>query len=510
MANIGTAYVQIVPSMQGVTANVTKALNTGGLDKAGTSAGKRVGREMSKGMKLALAAGVAGAGAIVKKGIEAYADNQQLVGGIETLFKDNADTMKKYADEAYSAAGLSANQYMDTVTSFSASLLASLGGDTKKAAEVANSAVIAMADNANKMGSSMESIQNAYQGFAKQNYTMLDNLKLGYGGTKEEMQRLLEDAEKLSGKKFDISSYADIIEAIQVIQDKMGITGTTAEEAATTISGSIAALKASWENLLVVVFNSGLTDKIANVATFLTEKVIPAIEANPDLLKKVAVGIGAVVTAITVFNAVQAVKTAMEAAEVTTLGALAVAEATALAPILLITAGILAAIAAGYLIIKNWDKIKAKAIELAGKVKTAFSNLKDKITAPFISASEKIKSIIDRIKGFFPIKIGNILSNIKLPHFSLSGEFSLKKRTVPKLSVNWYKTGGVFDGPSVIGVGEAGPEAVVPLDKFWKKLDNAGGTVINFNGNYSFMSRAEIDYFMKQSERLTRRGVALG
>lgn len=221
----------------------------------------------------------------------------------------------------------------------------------------------------------------------------LDNLKLGYGGTKEEMQRLLEDAEKLSGKKFDISSYADIIEAIQVIQDKMGITGTTADEAATTISGSIAALKASWENLLVTVFNSGLTDKIANVATFLTEKVIPAIEANPDLLKKVAVGIGAVVTAITVFNAVQAVKTAMEAAEVTTLGALAVAEATALAPILLITAGILAAIAAGYLIIKNWDKIKAKAVELAGKVKTAFSNLKDKITAPFISASERLSQL---------------------------------------------------------------------------------------------------------------------
>lgn len=510
MANIGTAYVQIVPSMQGVTANVTKALNNGGMDSAGNKAGQRVGKEMSKGMKLALAGAVAGVGAVVKKGIDAYADNQQLVGGIETLFAENADIMKKYADEAYNSAGLSANQYMETVTGFSASLLASLGGDTKKAAEVANQAVIDMADNANKMGSSMESIQNAYQGFAKQNYTMLDNLKLGYGGTKEEMERLLADAEKLSGQKFDISSYADVTEAIHVIQTEMGITGTTAEEAATTISGSIAALKSSWENLLVTLFDSGLTDKIANVATFITEKVIPAIEAHPDLLKKVAVGIGALVTAITVFNAVQAVKTAMEVAEVTTLGALAAAELTALAPILLITAGIMAAIAAGYLIIKNWDKIKAKAIELAGKIKTSFSNLKDKITAPFINAYNKVRDIIAKIKGFFPINIGNILSNIKLPHFTLTGKFSLKDKTVPKIGVNWYKTGGIFDGPSVIGVGEAGPEAVVPLDKFWKRLDNAGTNVINFNGNYSFMSRAEIDYFMKQSERLTRREVALG
>lgn len=510
MANIGTAYVQIVPSMQGVTANVTKALNNGGMDSAGKKAGQRVGKEMSKGMKLALAGAVAGVGAIVKKGVDAYADNQQLLGGVDKLYGEASEKVKAYADKAYETVGLSANDYMETATQFSASLVASLGGDLNKAADQTDKAMQIIADNVNVFGSNYEDVSNAVKGLAKNNYTMLDNLKLGFAGSQEGMQQLLDKAEELSGVHYDIGNMSDMIDAIGVIQDSMGITGTTANEAATTISGSIAALKASWENLLVTLFDSGLTDKIANVATFITEKVIPAIEAHPDLLKKVAVGIGALVTAITVFNAVQAIKTAMEVAEVTTLGALAVAELTALAPILLITAGILAAIAAGYLIIKNWDKIKAKAIELAGKVKTAFSNLKDKITAPFISASAKIKSIIDKIKGFFPIKIGNILSNIKLPHFSLSGEFSLKNKTVPKLSVNWYKTGGVFDGPSVIGVGEAGPEAVVPLDKFWKKLDNAGGTVINFNGNYSFMSRSEIDYFMKQSERLTRREVALG
>ena len=222
--------------------------------------------------------------AIGKAAIESYADYEQLVGGVETLFKKQsldefikankdagksiaslkeeynnleqaADTVVKNANNAYKTAGLSANQYMETVTSFTASLLSSLGGDTNKAAEYADLAITDMADNANKMGSSMESIQNAYQGFAKQNYTMLDNLKLGYGGTKEEMQRLLDDAEKLSGMEFDISSYSDIVQAIHVVQEEMGIAGATAQEAASTISGSAAAMSAAWTNLLTGLAN---------------------------------------------------------------------------------------------------------------------------------------------------------------------------------------------------------------------------------------------------------------
>ena len=187
---------------------------------------------------------------VVAAGVKSYADLEQNVGGIETLFKDSADTVIANAKKAYETAGMSANEYMQTVTSFSASLLQSLGGDTKKAAEVADMAIVDMADNANKMGTSMELIQNAYQGFAKQNYTMLDNLKLGYGGTKEEMERLLADAEKISGIHYDISSLNDVYQAIHVIQQNMDITGTTAKEASETISGSFSAAKAAFDNFL--------------------------------------------------------------------------------------------------------------------------------------------------------------------------------------------------------------------------------------------------------------------
>jgi len=188
--------------------------------------------------------------ALTKSAIDNYADYEQLVGGVETLFGDSANAILGYANNAYKTAGLSANDYMETVTSFSASLLQSLDNDTAAAAEKADLAITDMSDNANKMGTSMESIQNAYQGFAKQNYTMLDNLKLGYGGTKEEMERLLEDATALSGVEYDIESYADIVDAIHVVQTEMGITGTTALEASTTISGSIATMKSAWTNFL--------------------------------------------------------------------------------------------------------------------------------------------------------------------------------------------------------------------------------------------------------------------
>lgn len=197
---------------------------------------------------------------LTKSCVEGYAEFEQLTGGVETLFDTSAWKVREYADNAYKTAGLSANQYMETVTSFSASLLQSLGGDTAKAAEYADQAITDMADNANKMGTSMEMIQNAYSGFAKANYTMLDNLKLGYGGTKEEMERLLADASRLAGVQFDISSYADVIEAIHVVQTEMGITGTTAKEASETISGSVAAMGSAWENLVV-----GIADKNANL-----------------------------------------------------------------------------------------------------------------------------------------------------------------------------------------------------------------------------------------------------
>ena len=198
----------------------------------------------------ALGKAIGKVGDTVKQSIGNFAEYEQLVGGVDTLFKDSSQKVQKYAADAYKTAGLSANDYMAQVTSFSASLLQSLDGDTNAAADAANQAVIDMADNANKMGTSVESIQNAYQGFAKQNYTMLDNLKLGYGGTKAEMERLLADAEKISGVKYNINNLNDVYSAIHVIQGELGITGTTAKEASTTIQGSAASMKAAWDNML--------------------------------------------------------------------------------------------------------------------------------------------------------------------------------------------------------------------------------------------------------------------
>ena len=218
-----------------------------------------------------------------KQSIQGFAEQEQLIGGVDTLFKESSAQVQQYANNAYKTAGMSANQYMETVTSFSASLLQSLGGDTKAAAEKADQAITDMSDNINKMGSDAQSVQNAYQGFAKANYTMLDNLKLGYGGTKEEMQRLLTDAEKISGIKYDISSYADIVDAIHVVQTEMGITGTTAKEAATTIDGSANSMKSAWSNLLTGMSNENLSlgDLVQNVVdsvgTF-ADNLIPRLQ----------------------------------------------------------------------------------------------------------------------------------------------------------------------------------------------------------------------------------------
>lgn len=255
------------------------------------------GDKLKTGLATAAKAGAAAIGsasagivALTKSSIEGYAEYEQLVGGVETLFGESAGKVQEYASNAFKTAGMSANDYMETVTSFSASLLQSLDGDTAAAAEKANLAITDMSDNANKMGTSMEMIQNAYNGFAKQNYTMLDNLKLGYGGTKEEMQRLLDDAEKLSGQKFDLSSYGDIVDAIHVVQTEMGITGTTAKEASTTISGSVSSMKSAWQNLV-----TGISDENANLEQLVGNFVDSAITAAGNIaprIEQVLSGIG--------------------------------------------------------------------------------------------------------------------------------------------------------------------------------------------------------------------------
>lgn len=242
----------------------------------------------------ALTAAATGMAALTKASIDQYAEYEQLVGGVDTLFKTASDKLQEYAANAYKTAGMSANEYMDTVTSFSASLLQSLGGDTEKAAQKADQAITDMADNANKMGTGMEMIQNAYQGFAKQNYTMLDNLKLGYGGTKEEMKRLLADAEKLSGQKFDISSYSDIVDAIHVVQTEMGITGTTAKEAASTIQGSVSAAKSAWSNLI-----TGIAADNADLDTLIGNFVSSVETAAGNIIPRVSVMLGGISQLVT-------------------------------------------------------------------------------------------------------------------------------------------------------------------------------------------------------------------
>ncbi|OFO01854.1 PblA [Streptococcus sp. HMSC070B10] len=244
---IAQAYVQLIPSARGITGKIQSILDPEA-SAAGQSAGQSLGSSLVGVMTKVIAA--AGIGKAFSAAISEGAALQQSLGGIETLFKGSADKVKGYANEAYKTTGLSANAYMENVTGFSASLLQSLGGDTNKAAETANMAMIDMSDNANKMGTSMESIQMAYQGFAKQNYTMLDNLKLGYGGTKQEMERLLNDAQKLTGVKYDINNLSDVYNAIHAIQENLDITGTTAKEAASTFSGSFESMKAAAQNVL--------------------------------------------------------------------------------------------------------------------------------------------------------------------------------------------------------------------------------------------------------------------
>lgn len=274
--NIGSVVKSSMSECQDVVNKGSSGIG-GALGKIG-----RVAGGIAKGV--AVGVGVASAAVIGlgKQAVDAYGNYEQLVGGVETLFKENASTVIKNASEAYKTAGMSANAYMETVTSFSASLLQSLGGDTVKAAEKADMAITDMSDNANKMGTSMEMIQNAYQGFAKQNYTMLDNLKLGYGGTKSEMERLLADAQAISGVQYDISSYADVVDAIHVIQTEMDITGTTAKEASSTIQGSISAMGASWQNLL-----TGLADPTQNLDQLINNFVDSVITVGDNLIPRV-------------------------------------------------------------------------------------------------------------------------------------------------------------------------------------------------------------------------------
>lgn len=436
--------------------------------------GEGMGNAVKAGAKAATAAvatvGTALTG-IVTAAVSSYADYEQLVGGVEKLFGDSASTVMKYAQDAYKNAGVSANDYMSQITSFSASLISSLGGDTAAAAEIGNMAINDMSDNANVFGSNITDIQNAYQGFAKQNYTMLDNLKLGYGGTKTEMMRLIDDANKIletMGKTGDltITEFGDVITAIHLVQEEMKVTGTTAKEAEGTISGSIAMTKSAWENLMIGLADSNadvpqLVQNVLSSATSVISNIIPIVkevlksipvaisEISPEagaamqtvmdfvaqafpilqeaisvafdvvkevftfikehqgLLAGVATAIGVVAAAITAYNAVAAVKAAMAAAEVTTLGALIAAYAA--------QAVAMAAALAPYIAIAAAIAALIAVIVLCVKhwdeIKEAGKKAWEAIKKAWEKAGEWFKGIVDKIKAAFE-KIGDWFKNL--------------------------------------------------------------------------------------------------
>ena len=442
---LGKAYVQIVPSAEGIKGSIENVLDDEA-EEAGASAGSKAsgkfGKALSTGLKVAgagIAAAAAGVGAIGKQAVSAYADFEQLSGGIETLFGKDAPAVMAAASGAFATAGMSANQYMETAISSSAALITSLGGDTEAAAALMDVSITDMADNVNKMGTDMEAVQNAYRGFSRGNFTMLDNLALGFAGTKEGMQQLLDKAEEFSGVKYDIDSYADIVQAIHVVQTQMGITGTTAKEGAATISGSLTTLKAAWSNLLAGLADpnadqskliSNLTQSAKNVATNLIpviRTVLPAIgSVVGELAPVIAAELPALVTDVLPGLVEAAVQLALALGQALATNAPAIIQTltTAIvsnAPALLeggvqlivsLASGLIQAIpqlliAAGQLLVVILEEIGKGVVQLADAglnlVRGLWEGIKGAAAWLWQQISGWLGGLWDDIKGFFGI-----------------------------------------------------------------------------------------------------------
>lgn len=512
---LGTAYVQIVPSAQGIKGSITKVL-----DPEAQAAGTSMGGKLSAFAKKAIVA--AGIGAVAVKGIKMAMEEgaklqQSYLGGVETLYGEAANQVRAYAREA-AQAGISMNDYSEQAVSFGAALKSAYDGDVKKSAEAANKAIMDMADNSAKMGTDITSVQMAYQGFAKQNYTMLDNLKLGYGGTKTEMERLLADAEKLSGVKYDINNLGDVYDAIHVIQGDLGLTGVAAQEASETFSGSFNAMKASAQNLLgsmAIGENVGpaLSQLAKSVSTFIFKNFLPMLGTIIKSLPKAIIAFvkSGLPSLVAGFSGMMSSLTSAIKAKADGLTGQKVAEwAKTTLPKIISTAGSLIKKFAGGLL-KNLPSIVAALARIGvaivkglgsalwGKVAAAARGIRDKFMAPINNIRDKVKGVLNKVKNFFPVSLGKILK-FKLPKISVSGGKApwgiAGKGTKPSFSVSWasHAAGGIFSRPTLLGsadmiheFGEAGPEAIVPLTPFWKKLEEvttAGETniVINING----------------------------
>ena len=522
MANeqVGTGYVLIKPKIDENAKNEVE--NSGRKSGSGFGMAFQVaaGNLISSAVQT-----LAGAAAeVFSNAFNNYADYEQLVGGVETLFKESAETVQRNAEVAYRTAGMSANEYMEQVTSFSASLLQGLGGDTEAAAAYADMAIKDMSDNANKMGTDMQSITNAYQGFAKQNYTMLDNLKLGYGGTQSEMKRLLEDASKIAGVEFNIDNYNDVIEAIHVMQEEMGIAGTTAVEATETISGSVGQMQAAFQNLLTGLFDEnadlytltealfmsigsvlknvvprigvlvgrlvqGLPDAIINAIMLFPDILAPTIEkvfgeeVGGDMVRALYDASGKVVEVLDEARAkVEPIMQAVVAfVQQRVLPAVAAAAQYIMPYVQRIAefvgnvlSNIVDAVVAAIPIIDEAIEGACQFIDWAVRglqplvdfVAGVFEGIAYAIEHPLETAKNIVGGIVDAIRGFFSFEF--TWPHIPLPHFAVTpsnwGISDLLRGIIPSLGIEWYAKGGILDSPSLIGVGEAGAEAVIPLN----------------------------------------------
>ena len=506
---LGKAYVQIVPSAEGIKGSLTGLFN----GEAG-DAGKSAGKKLVSGIKKVIVA--AGIGAAIKKSLDIGGDLQQsYLGGLDTLYGEAADAARGYADEAYKA-GISMNSYSEQAVSFGAALKSAFGGDVKKAAEAANTAIMDMADNSAKMGTDIESVQNAYQGFAKQNYTMLDNLKLGYGGTKSEMERLLEDAEKLTGIKYDIDNLGDVYSAIHVIQEDLGLTGVAAQEASETFSGSMGAMKAAAENLMGnLALGQNIQESMEGLidasSTFFFDNLLPMIGT---LIKSLP---GAIATFIKkgiplLFDNIvsmtgelaQSIKAKAEGITAEKVEAWA---KTSGVQMLKKGAEILGNFVKGLLgnigtLLTALGKIGLEVVKGLGaaiwpKVKEAAEGVKEKFLQPIESLKEKVKTIIDKIKGFFSFKIS--FPHIPLPHFSISPSGwkigDLLKGSIPSLGITWNKQAmdspRIFSKATLFGAGEAGDEVLYGRKNLMRDIREATGSrPVSFT-NYFTINNAD-------------------
>lgn len=498
MATLGTAYVQIAPSAQGISGSISNLLS-GEAQSAGTSTGMTIGAFAKKALaKVAIGATII---KTVKASIaEGGKLQQSYIGGLDTLYGEAADAARAYAKEA-AKAGISMNTYSEQAVSFGAALKKAYGGDAKKAVEAANTAILDMADNSAKMGTDITSIQNAYQGFAKQNYTMLDNLKLGYGGTKTEMQRLLADAEALTGKKYDISNLGDVYEAIHVIQGQLGLTGVAAAEAEGTFTGSFASMKAAAQNFLGELalgmdVSDSLNVLVVSATNFFFNNFLPMlgniVRALPGAIATfLQQGLPLLISNI---GSLLSTLASWIKGQADGLSGSKVAEwvQTTLPKILKAGGQLIKQLAMAFIknlptIVSAIGRIGAAIVSglgtaLWGKVTAAAQGIRDKFMAPINNMREKVQGVIDKIKGFFPLKLGKII-NFKVPSISLKTSTKSvlgKDITYPSgFSVNWHAQGGIFTDPTLLtsvngnvhGVGDGGPEAIIPLNTLWQRLD---------------------------------------